>query len=269
MNRRTKLVVLMIFMSINVGQVFAAEQSANIPGSNGQVSSAPSGQNGAISAKNEQSNKATLVKQVASAGFIPPMRGAPARRISGGTRGQEEDTNIGVLAPPVSGYTFESQPVLYWFLSKTSDKQIEFTLIENDAFEPLFETRIHGASAGLHKIELSKYNIKLRPNVEYQWFVSLINNEKQRAEDRVANGNIVYKVPGNDINKSLESKTVNDRVVALLNDGAWYDALQLVNTQLESNPIKQDYQKLQATLLGDAGLADVFKPTPTSFSNLQ
>src|ERR1700722_14587537 len=45
--------------------------------------------------------------------YVPPDRGAPAVRVSGGTRGDRNDgLQIDVLAPPQTGLTVQEQPTL-------------------------------------------------------------------------------------------------------------------------------------------------------------
>ena len=62
--------------------------------------------------------------------YKPPKRGMPGGRIGGGTRGKTDGYPIlTVLAPDHTGLTTKTRPVLYWYLSTATPKQIEFTLI--------------------------------------------------------------------------------------------------------------------------------------------
>ena len=54
--------------------------------------------------------------------YKPPLRGAPASRVGGGSRGvRTEMPRLYVLAPPDIGFTTRAKPDLFWFASDASD----------------------------------------------------------------------------------------------------------------------------------------------------
>ncbi|HYQ61173.1 MAG TPA: DUF928 domain-containing protein, partial [Desulfatiglandales bacterium] len=73
--------------------------------------------------------------------YKPPRRGSPGGRVGGGTRGAslEAAVSLSVLVPDHVGITLQSQPNLYWFISKKTTQPIEFTITEKDAVKPLLE----------------------------------------------------------------------------------------------------------------------------------
>src|SRR5215467_16119604 len=97
--------------------------------------------------------------------YQPPKRGAPGGRVGGGTRGPQREVFIlSVLAPDHSGFTANEEPSLYWFISNSTSLPVEFTLIDSQGVQPILETRIPApVQAGMHRIRLSDYNIRLAP----------------------------------------------------------------------------------------------------------
>ena len=70
-----------------------------------------------------------------------PLRGAPATRVGGGTRGAAEATfALSVLAPDHTGYTVREKPTIYWYVSKAiTTSPVELTVTAPDEIEPLLE----------------------------------------------------------------------------------------------------------------------------------
>jgi hypothetical protein len=54
----------------------------------------------------------------------------------------ETAVSLSVLVPDHVGITLQSQPHLYWFISKKTTQPIEFTITEKDAVKPLLEARL-------------------------------------------------------------------------------------------------------------------------------
>ena len=78
--------------------------------------------------------------------FVPPQRGAPEMIVGGGTRGSGmgELPGITAIVPGQVGFTLESRPTLYWFLSEAVDRQAEIIVVLAESEEPLLETVIPG-----------------------------------------------------------------------------------------------------------------------------
>ena len=61
--------------------------------------------------------------------YKPPLRGAPAVRIDGGSRGSGISLIcLNVLAPDHTGLTVHDQPSLFWYQSEPADVPFELTL---------------------------------------------------------------------------------------------------------------------------------------------
>ncbi|MBP1738758.1 MAG: uncharacterized protein H6Q48_1051 [Deltaproteobacteria bacterium] len=71
--------------------------------------------------------------------YKPPLRGSPGGRVGGGTRGAslEAPVSLSVLVPDHVGITLQSQPHLYWFISRKTTHPIEVTITEASPQCPL------------------------------------------------------------------------------------------------------------------------------------
>src|SRR5439155_25545432 len=109
--------------------------------------------------------------------YNPPKRGAPAGRVGGGTRGgtQRDVFLLSVLAPDHSGFTTSEQPSLYWFISNSTSLPVELTVLDPQGVKPILETPIPSpVTAGVHRIRLSDFNVRLAPGAAYRTIVSLV-----------------------------------------------------------------------------------------------
>lgn len=122
--------------------------------------------------------------------YRPPVRGAPGGRVGGGSRGSERELFLLLaLAPEHSALTALEQPTLYWYISRPTELPIEFTLIDTKGTQPLVETRIASpTSAGVQRLSLSNYDVKLTPGVAYRWYVAVIADPQRRSKDILAGG---------------------------------------------------------------------------------
>jgi hypothetical protein len=203
----------------------------------------------------------------ASAAFTyrPPMRGAPAARIGGGTRGIGDATlELVVLAPDHTGLTTKEQPTLYWYVSKPVASQLEVTVINDEAVDPALEKELQApAHAGIQGIDLAEAGVKLKPGVEYRWFVSAIADPEQRSNDVVASGTIERITP----DAALKSKLGSDDARALARDyaqaGVWYDTIDTLNRLIEQSPDDAALREQRAVLLEQVGLKSVADYTRT------
>jgi len=193
-----------------------------------------------------------------SAGFTyhPPVRGAPASRVGGGSRGTGEITGeLAVLAPDHTGLTTMSQPTLYWYLSEPANVRLAVTVIDDEKIDPLLEQVIGTPkSAGIQSLDLATVGITLKPGIEYRWFVSLTPDEEQRSNDIIASGTIQYIMP----DAALESRIAkaDERTLARIyaEDGIWYDAIDSLSRAIQHNPGDASLRAERSALLDQVGL---------------
>lgn len=193
--------------------------------------------------------------------YRPPLRGAPAGRVAGGTRGLGEDkVFLLVLAPDHVGLTIQQQPCLYWFLSALTELPLEFTLIEAKAVKPLIERRLDPPKKpGIQRIRLADYGLNLQDNVLYQWFITLIPDPERRSKDILSGGFIQKTRPAGELRENLDKKDKEKVLHTCAEAGLWYDALTAACDLIERSPDDAHLRQMRASLLQQGGLDQVAK----------
>jgi len=196
--------------------------------------------------------------QVVSTGFSyrPPLRGAPASRVGGASRGIGDATlELSVLAPDHTGLTTKSQPTLYWYLSKPANARLDVTVISDDKIDPLLEKVIGiPKSSGIQSLDLATAGTTLEPGVEYRWFVSVTPDEEQRSNDIVASGTIQYTTPDADLERRIAVSGDLDQAGIYAENGVWYDAIDSLSRAIERNPGDASLRAQRAAMLEQVGL---------------
>lgn len=191
--------------------------------------------------------------------YKPPKRGAPAARVGGGTRGVDGVLpDVYVLAPDHVGLTTHEQPTLSWYMSKPTAIHFEFSLIDENGIEPLLELTLEAGNlkAGIQGLDLAKYGIKLKPEVQYQWSVALVPDSKKRSSDVIASGMIERRGVDNSIAERLSKADAQEDVFIYAEKGYWYDAVSELSVLIDKNPGNKILRQQRAELLKQAGLPD-------------
>lgn len=200
----------------------------------------------------------TKVNSSSNSGFSyrPPMRGAPAARIGGGTRGIGESTlELVVLAPDHTGLTTKEQPTLYWYVSEPVSAQLEVTLINDKNIDPELEQVITiPTDAGIQSFDLSQTKAKLTLGVEYRWFISAIADENQRSNDVVASGTIQRIKPSKTLKRKIDNATENTLASAYAEEGIWYDTIDELSRMIKKSPDNFQLITQRSVLLEQVGL---------------
>lgn len=189
--------------------------------------------------------------------YRPPLRGAPERRIGGGSRGVDgRDWTVRVLAPRHTGLTNESAPNLYWFTSRAeSGPQFEVTIIKQGALDPVLETTLQQPAApGIQRLDLSRWGVELEPGAEYEWFVSVVRGPGQRSKDIVAGGAIRRVVPDPRVRARLTGADARRAPLIYAEQGIWYDAIDTLSKLIEVSPKDDTLRDQRAALLRQEGL---------------
>jgi len=191
--------------------------------------------------------------------YIPPLRGAPASRVGGASRGlTDARVTLSVLAPNHTGLTISEQPSLYWYLADPVAARLELTLIDDQAINPLAEIQLSAPDApGIQHVDLSKHDIKLKPGVEYQWFVALVPDPKQRSKDILAGGTIKRVEPSPTLSAKLVHARGQQLTYVYAEEGIWYDAIAAVSGLIENAPDNANLKAQRATLLEQVGLPEI------------
>lgn len=191
--------------------------------------------------------------------FKAPLRGAPATRVGGGTRSAAATAmSLDVLAPDQTGYTTQAKPTIYWYVSETINHPVEVTITGmrlEDAVKPLLEVTLQPpVSKGIHALRLEEHSVSLKPDVEYQYFVAVVKNYNQRADDIIAGGSIKRVSASGDVQAKLKQASPERAAAVYAESGIWYDAIDELSKQIVANPA---LRKQRAALLEQVGLKDV------------
>ena len=191
----------------------------------------------------------------AGAIYKPPLRGAPARRVGGATRGSSEtDMVLNVLAPDQTGLTTQAQPTLYWYASRPTSTLIELTLISDTAEAPLLSKNLVVTPGGVQAIDLATYGITLALDTEYEWFVSVVSNASQRSKDMTSGGTIRRVAPDPAVVARVAAAGERAAPRIYAEAGLWYDAIASLSRQIERSPADAELRSLRAALLEQIGL---------------
>lgn len=188
--------------------------------------------------------------------YKPPVRGAPARRVGGSSRGIGELPAVSVIAPDHVGRTLSEQPALYWFLSRRSPVRIEITLISSQNAKPLAEVSIANVAPGIHRFDLGERNVRLKPGEEYLWSVSLVWDDSQRSNDVVSQGSLMLVAPSPQLKARLAGISRSEQAKVFAAEGIWYDAIAALSESIEERPSEGALRAQRATLLDRAGLRE-------------
>lgn len=200
--------------------------------------------------------------------YTPPQVGAPSRRVGGGTRGLEKPAPfLAAMVPETIAYTLDPQPTLYWALSEAVERPIEVMLVETnptsvEAMQPLLEKKIDIQHAGIQKLALAEHGVTLKPGVEYEWFVSLMG--EQRSQDVITSGvlkhvetsvEIATKQPPQSIANCMSQMDQAAEYQKFFACGVWYDGLASLSNAIESG--KEDLKAVRRELMEAVALPKV------------
>ena len=191
--------------------------------------------------------------------YTPPLRGAPASRVGGGTRSAgAARLSIEVIAPDHTGLTSAGQPTLYWYASETVSTPLEFTLIAVDAEKPVIERRLPPIpSPGVQSVALASFGATLKPGTEYEWFVSAVSEPDQRSRDVTAGGSIRRTDADSALRAQLAQADARSVPVLYAQAGYFYDAVESLSKLIDRNPGDAALRGQRAALLEQVGLPKI------------
>jgi hypothetical protein len=154
------------------------------------------------------------------------------------------------LAPPHTGLAAGDQPVLWWFISDSWAEPIELTLNKSGMIDPVLETQIKGPfEKGIYKIDLAEYNVRLEPDVEYEWFLTIVPDPVERSADFMASATLKYIRPGDEFLKKLKTARQDDLYKVFAGEGYWYDAMDHLSGRIAAAPENSSLRAERSSLL--------------------
>ena len=194
-------------------------------------------------------------------GWTPPNRGSTtAARLGGATRsaGNHSLPRIEALVPQEAGWTLEEQPVLYWYLSKTTDVAVELALVRVEPLEQILKVTLPKAErAGIQRIRLADHGAQIESGSSYQWLVKLVPNPEDRSYDRIVGGGIERVEPSQSLSQQLASASPERRAHVLAGNGIWYDAIDDLSIRIDAAPGDRGLWNQRAHLFRQVGLPEV------------
>ena len=159
---------------------------------------------------------------------------------------------VAPLTPSDSvGLTMTDQPSLTWYLSYWWKGDLEVTLNEFGASEPLIEDTIQLSDCNKHPIHddlvchlrLADYDVHLKPNKDYEWFIYIVMDSEQRTSDWLASAFIRYTEPSPQLIRRLKQSPPEQQYQVYKTEGFWYDAVAHLAAQIEKQPSNQALRK--------------------------
>jgi hypothetical protein len=190
--------------------------------------------------------------------YVPPELGAPAKRVAAGTRGAGSTASVQALAPDHVGVTTREQPTLYWYLAQPTSTRIDFAIRDETSVAPLLDVQLPAPTrAGIQAVRLADHGVRLRPEVDYQWFVSLVGDPERRSKDVTTGGWIRMREPDATLRERLRATPPGREAFAYAESGVWYEAIDAVSSALEATPGDAGLHAQRAALLDQAGLPEL------------
>ena len=180
--------------------------------------------------------------------YKPPTRGAPGKRIGGGSRGLARALSLAVIAPDHAGLASTTQPDLYWYISRPVESPLEFALYPSDSNDALVEKAIPPVStAGIQRIRVADLGVRLKEGEEYQWVITFASKPGSKAKDAIASGRV----------KIQPAPKPLGNYAAAAQAGYWYDAFAALRTEMARHPKDAKLAAAQQSLLKQVGLDEV------------
>lgn len=191
--------------------------------------------------------------------YKPPKDMSPRARIGGSMRGTEgKDPEIVALVPDHVGLTTKKAPSLTWFLSKSTNLPLRFTLRDDRVIKPLYEGPLPTPrKPGIQTINLKDFGLTLEPEVQYRWFVSAERNKDSHSQDIVAGGIIERCEFGECLMIGANPVCDQETVVRNAERGFWYDAMACLCELIEARPADKLLRRQRAALLKQVGLPEI------------
>jgi Domain of Unknown Function (DUF928). len=191
--------------------------------------------------------------------YEPPLRGAPGNRVGGASRGIDDEVpTLEVLAPDHIGLTIQAQPSLYWYISRPTTSPLELCVVNEDTLSTVLDVALAvPRGAGVKHLRLSDYGIKLVPDVEYRWSVTLVADPEHRSRDIIASGTIQRVQPPEGLAQKLSRASEQERPAIYAAEGLWYDALAAISELIENRADDKILRAQRASLMEQVELPAV------------
>jgi len=202
--------------------------------------------------------------------YKPPVAGAPTVRSGAGSRSIDipdidKDLFLTVLAPNHTGHTISEQPRLYWYISKVVETPVVVTILYADPLakgaspEPVLEKKVQVVKEGIQIFDLSRYNVKLKTGVEYEWTIRIPTNLDNPSQEMTSIGIIKRITQPSELVKKVKTAQEKEAPIIYAQAGMWYDAISVLLNLIAKYPEDDNLQRQQMSLFEEVGLTDILK----------
>lgn len=121
--------------------------------------------------------------------------------------------------------------------------------------EAVLEVRLPGPiEAGVRKVDLAQYGVRLATGVPYRWYVAVVPDSGRRSKDILAGGTIERVAPPEGLTEKL-AQVPKERVPFVYAEaGFWYDALAAASALVELSPGDEALLQQRSALLAQVRL---------------
>lgn len=172
------------------------------------------------------------------------------------TPGTDPPTLIS-LVPNHVGLTIADQPVVYWYLSRPTQAQTLFLLLNARSLQVVRSITLPSSErAGIQSVRFKDYGLTLQSEVPYRWFVSVLIDPAMPSHDLVAGGAIERIAPEFSLG-TVPAASSLDAVHFYAAQGLWYDAMSAISDLIAGAPLNDLFRQQRASLLQQVGLQEV------------
>ncbi len=196
--------------------------------------------------------------------YRPPLRGAPAKRVGGATRGMVETRSpITLVAPTHTGLTISEQPALYWYMEQPSAGRMVLRLIALDTAATVAEKALpESACAGFYRINLASEGVTLKPELNYRWQIAVFPADPQTS---YATASATIRYTNMVAPNELSARPSAERRRVLAEAGIWYDVVDELMTQLKLPDPASNPRGTLGGLLGQVDIMDSLAKGPICY----
>lgn len=188
--------------------------------------------------------------------YHPPKRGKPGVRIGGGSRGVTgEGVALTAIVPDHVALSATATPLLCWRQSGPASKGRVLVLDDGQGVKPFVEEEIKEPNReGIQCVGLARFGVTLQPEIEYHWYIIVINDPDHRSKDTVSGGAFTVKAPSVDLVERIEAVSPHELPSIWAEEGYWHDAVASVVAALARQPTDPRHRAMMASLLWQVGL---------------
>lgn len=180
----------------------------------------------------------------------PPANGSPHDVVPGATRGNA-DLPTPLLYVPLDhvGLTTKEQPVLYFYIPKTTTNQVAITLIDTETNDTISAPLLDGIKTkGMQRFDVAATGHSLKPGATYNWTVSVRASSGGPSHNAFTSAFIQYLQPNADLKTKLAGKDADEQAAIYGEGSIWFDALAAEVDAMKANP-------------NDAAISEQFRQT--------